>query len=116
MNTSHIRNARGIALRRSSFVIVAVFAISLVSGAAWGRAGGGGGQQRGGGFSHGHVGGDHSGRGFHDGRDHHHFDHDVIVEPFFFPPDYYYDLDPYPYPDYANCDPYSPYFTPSYCD
>jgi hypothetical protein len=115
MNTSHIRNARGIALRRSSFVVVAVFAISLVGGAAWGR-GGGGGQPRGGGFSHGHVGGDHSGRGFHDGRDHHHVDHDVIVEPFFFPPDYYYDLDPYPYPDYANCDPYSPYFTPSYCD
>ena len=122
----HIREGPGIASRRSTFRVVAVLAIVLASGPAWGRGGGGGGGfgggghfGGGGGHSAGQFGGGfHDGRGgFHDGRggfhgdhgfdhfDHHpHFDHGIVVEPFFY--------DPY----YAYCDPYSPYYTPVYCD
>ena len=108
----HIREGPGIASRRSTFRVVAVLAIVLASGPAWGRGGGGGGGGFGGG---GHSGGQ-SGGGFHDGRggfhgdhgfdhfDHHpHFDHGIVVEPFLY--------DPY----YAYCDPYSPYYAPLYC-
>jgi hypothetical protein len=115
----HIREAPGIASRRSTFRVVAVLAIVLASGPAWGRGGGGGGGFGGGGHfggGGGHSGGQFGG-GFHDGRggfhgdhgfdhfDHHpHFDHGIVVEPFLY--------DPY----YAYCDPYSPYYTPVYCD
>jgi len=108
----HIREAPGIASRRSTFRVVAVLAIVLASGPAWGRGGGGGGHFGGGGHSGGQFGG-----GFHDGRggfhgdhgfdhfDHHpHFDHGIVVEPFLY--------DPY----YAYGDPYSPYYAPVYCD
>ena|SRR6058998_4183649 len=111
----HIREAPGIASRRSTFRVVAVLAIVLASGPAWGRGGGGGGG--GGGFGGGGHSGGQSGGGFHDGRggfhgdhgfdhfDHHpHFDHGIVVEPFLY--------DPY----YAYCDPYSPYYAPLYCD
>ena len=115
----HIREAPGIASRRSTFRVVAVLAIVLASGPAWGRGGGGGGGFGGGGHfggGGGHSGGQFGG-GFHDGRggfhgdhgfdhfDHHpHFDHGIVVEPF-----------PYA-PYYAYCDPYSPYYAPLYCD
>ncbi len=114
----HIREAPGIASRRSTFRVVAVLAIVLASGPAWGRGGGGGGGFGGGGHfggGGGHSGGQFGG-GFHDGRggfhgdhgfdhfDHHpHFDHGIVVEPFLY--------DPY----YAYCDPYSPYYAPLYC-
>ncbi len=123
----HIREAPGIASRRSKFRVVAVLAIVLASGPAWGRGGGGGGGGFGGGGHFGggggHFGGDgghsggHFGGGFHDGRGgfhgdhgfdhfghHPHFDHGIVVEPF-----------PYA-PYYAYCDPYSPYYAPLYCD
>ena len=114
----HIREGPGIASRRSTFRVVAVLAIVLASGPAWGRGGGGGGGFGGGGHfggGGGHSGGQFGG-GFHDGRggfhgdhgfdhfDHHpHFDHGIVVEPFLY--------DPY----YAYCDPYSPYYAPLYC-
>ena len=108
----HIREAPGIASRRSTFRVVAVLAIVLASGPAWGRGGGGGGGFGGGGHfggGGGHSGGQFGG-GFHgdhgfDHFDHHpHFDHGIVVEPFLY--------DPY----YAYCDPYSPYYAPVYCD
>jgi len=115
----HIREGPGIASRRSTFRVVAVLAIVLASGPAWGRGGGGGGGFGGGGHfggGAGHSGGQFGG-GFHDGRGgfhgdhgfdhfghHPHFDHGIVVEPFLY--------DPY----YACCDPYSPYYTPVYCD
>jgi hypothetical protein len=92
---------------KSKFCLVAVLAIVLASGTAWGRGGGGGGHFGG---SGGHFGG----HGFHgDDRFAHggHFFHDRGGA-FFFSPYYYYPYYPY---DYAYCDPYSPYYRPAYC-